>query len=964
MRALFVVLGALLAFGAAPAFAAATRAEVVVELKGAPVAERVPLSQLRDSHGHVDLQRMGPRLALAALAREQRAAIVRLRRAAPGLLVRGHLRTALDGLDVTLPRSELSRLGAVADVKRVWPAVTYRPEALQMTQTSLLAAAAGTDRVPTVVGATALWSGLDGGVAASGDGERIGIIDDGIDMTRPSFSGSGYVFPPGFPKGFKASTNGKIIVARAFAPPGGAARTRTAFDPDGSEHGTHVAGIAAGLSGITGTSLGVTITGLSGVAPHAYLGSYRVLTTPTPSFGLDGNGPEIARAIDKAVADGMDVLNLSLGEPEVESSHDLVARAIHGAARAGVVTVVAAGNSGDDLGGGSISSPGSAPDAITVAATSVGRFVGVQLGVLGPGAVPGDLAAFGAATDAPDQIPEAWKSGVPLVVTGACGGGRAGALVLVQLSPLCTTARADAAIAPGSLGIIYAQRAAGDPTAVSDSQQRSLTVSDLIGARLAQQAAAAGGELSLAVGDAPAEQVSANSGLIASFSSRGPAPYSLALKPDVSAPGVDIVSPIPGGYGTWSGTSMASPSVAGAAALLRQRHPTWTPAQVKSALVLTGRPVFNDTAHKHPTSVLAAGGGMIDVQAADAPGIFAAPSGVSFGLLRPGASETRSIELSDAGGGAGTWTVSAQGLGAPATVDVPLGGSQKLELTLAPPGGSSIGNRSGNVVLTSGAHTVHIRWWGYVERPRLAKVHARPLASGRWITGDTRNGTRLVEHYRWPAGPAGSGLPRIYPGREQLWSFTVPAGARNAGVEADGAVVPQILLARDENRLAGEPALPSDGNPYLETYGRFEKVSGLLVPAAGRYYVVVETRPGHKPGPYRLRLWINDRTPPVISAVTKSLAAGSDTLRFHVSDSGSGISIPDIIVTVDGTQEEVAVTASGDASARVSGLRPGRHRLVITASDLQETKNSENASALALPNTRTVHVAFTVGGTG
>ena len=120
----------------------------------------------------------------------------------------------------------------------------------------------------------------------------------------------------------------------------------------------------------------------------------------------------------------------------------------------------------------------------------------------------------------------------------------------------------------------------------------------------------------------------------------------------MSAPGVDIVSPIPGGYGTWSGTSMASPAVAGAAALLRQRHPTWTPAQIKSALVLTARPVFNDTAHKHPTSVLAAGGGMIDVQAADAPGLFAEPSGVSFGLVRPAHGETRSIELSDAAAGA------------------------------------------------------------------------------------------------------------------------------------------------------------------------------------------------------------------------------------------------------------------------------------------------------------------------
>ena len=168
-----------------------------------------------------------------------------------------------------------------------------------------------------------------------------------------------------------------------------------------------------------------------------------MLTTPTPSFGLDGNGPEIARAIDRAVADGMDVLNLSLGEPEVESANDLVARAIHGAARAGVVTVVAAGNSGDDLGGGSISSPGSAPDAITVAATSVGRFVGVTLGVLGPGAVPGRPGAFGAATDT--RRPDSRRlEGRRAARRGErCGGGRAGALVLVQLGPACTAARAD-----------------------------------------------------------------------------------------------------------------------------------------------------------------------------------------------------------------------------------------------------------------------------------------------------------------------------------------------------------------------------------------------------------------------------------------------------------------------------------------------------------------------------------------
>ncbi len=540
-----------------------------------------------------------------------------------------------------------------------------------------------------------------------------------------------------------------------------------------------------------------------------------MLTTPTPSFGLDGNGPEIARAIDQAVADGMDVLNLSLGEPEVESANDLVARAIHGAARAGVVTVVAAGNSGDDLGGGSVSSPGSAPDAITVAATSVGRFVGVSVGVLGPGAVPADLAAFGAASNDADEIPSAWNAGVPLTAPGDCGGGRAGALVLVQLGPQLHGARAprrrsrparSASSSPSTRPAIRSRS--------TTASMRTLTVSDLVGARLAQQAAAAGGELTLSVDDHETKQISANSGLIASFSSRGPAPYSLALKPDVSAPGVDIVSPIPGGYGTWSGTSMASPAVAGAAALLRQRHPTWTPAQIKSALVLTARPVFNDTAHKHPTSVLAAGGGMIDVQAADAPGLFAEPSGVSFGLVRPAHSETRSIELSDAGGGGGVWSVSAPGLDVAASV-----GRARRRLAearaLAAPAAAHVGGQP------LGQHRAHVRdahastsAGGATSSARGSP--SRPRASSRPAAGSRATRARAPSSCSTTAGPrapAAAGCRASIPGASSCGRSPSRPGARNAGVVAEGAVVPQILLARDENRLAGEPALPSNGNP-------------------------------------------------------------------------------------------------------------------------------------------------------
>ena len=187
------------------------------------------------------------------------------------------------------------------------------------------------------------------------------------------------------------------------------------------------------------------------------------------------------------------------------------------------------------------------------------------------------------------------------------------------------------------------------------------------------------------------------------------------------------------------------------------------------------------------------------------------------------------------------------------------------------------------------------------------------------MKGDTREGTKRVQHYRWPPARPAAACPRVYPGREQLWSFTVPPGARNAGVVAEGAVVPQILLARDENRLAGEPALPSNGNPYLESYGRFERVSGLLVPAPGRYFVVVETRPGHKPGPYRLRLWVDDRTPPDVSAITR-VPAGE--LRFRVTDARQRRERPDVVVRVDASQQDVTVSATGRcASASAASSR-------------------------------------------
>ncbi len=233
-------------------------------------------------------------------------------------------------------------------VDRVWPNVRYHA----------LRVVGG----PQQIGADQLWGP---NLETAGNGIKIGIIDDGLQATHRYFNPTGYTYPPGFPKGQTALATPKVIVQRTFAPASPAYQyANVPFDPTQSFHATHVAGIAAGEPTVVGGQA------ISGVAPNAYLGNYKALTIPTPGFGLDGNSAEIAAAIDAAVGDGMNVINLSLGEPEVEPNRDLVVAAIDGAAAAGVVPVVAAGNDFGDFGYGSISSPGNAPGAITVAAVT------------------------------------------------------------------------------------------------------------------------------------------------------------------------------------------------------------------------------------------------------------------------------------------------------------------------------------------------------------------------------------------------------------------------------------------------------------------------------------------------------------------------------------------------------------------------------------------------------------------
>jgi Subtilisin-like serine proteases len=245
--------------------------------------------------------------------------------------------TVANALVVHSPKTSAAELAAIPGVVRVHPVRLYK---LYL------------DRAVQLQHVSDAWSQL-GGMDNAGKGMKIGMIDTGIDNTHPGFQDP--TLPPvdGFPKVNKASdlayTNSKIIVARNYD------RAASSSAKDTKGHGTSTSMVAAGVTNVSPQG---TITG---IAPKAYLGSYKVF----PDSGDGAPSDEILRAIDDAVADGMDVINMSLGSlPASTTDSDVLVTAVERATAAGVIVVIAAGNEGPDL--NTIGSPGSAPSAITV----------------------------------------------------------------------------------------------------------------------------------------------------------------------------------------------------------------------------------------------------------------------------------------------------------------------------------------------------------------------------------------------------------------------------------------------------------------------------------------------------------------------------------------------------------------------------------------------------------------------
>ncbi|MYC66347.1 MAG: S8 family serine peptidase [Acidobacteriia bacterium] len=553
------------------------------------------------------------------------------------------------------------------------------------------------------------------GLAATGEGVKIAIIDSGLDFLHPAFQDDSLPELTGYPKGRPedlALASRKIVAIRSYM------QLQNSGDPasstpddnspvDFSGHGTAVAMVAAGkrVESPAGP--------LEGIAPRAYLGVYKV--TGTPGIKSSASSQALIAAIDDAVVDGMDVLNLSIGQVATHpwNSHgtdcgDLLGNNCDPLAVAaqsavfdfGRVVVAAAGNSGQ-IGGqdrptrNTISSPAVAPDVIAVAATANARQLqqSVQFGGLSYAALTGTGPVLAESLTAPAALAERFEN--PDACQPFPDGALVGSIVVAKRGGDCWFVdKVEHATSAGAVGVVVLD---SEPSgtlvemgALQDTDIPAYFISASDGSALVQRLSGAAAQLTL---DPTPMQRLADATQMAGFSSRGPTP-GLNLKPDVAAPGVGVYTADtwldarpsgfnPSGYRQVQGTSLAAPVIAGGAALVWQRNPTWTAREVASALVNTAAgSVIEDGAMARVGSV---GAGLVDLEAALDPIATVEPPTIGFGSFSAASLPVwQEIFITNRSGQAQTYRVAVVARDYDARAAVNLDGFSDIEFRLLP----------------------------------------------------------------------------------------------------------------------------------------------------------------------------------------------------------------------------------------------------------------------------------------
>ena len=615
-------------------------------------------------------------VATARARLQPRQQAMKARIARRGVRITGASHTLLNAIFVEASPADAEQLKSLAGVSQVAP--------LRRFHRTL-------DRAEQLIDVPAAWS-LLGGPSNAGAGVRIGIIDTGIEATHPAFQDPSLTPPSGFPvcrvlfpgtqadqwvdctatdasKGFPvcspgtcAYTNNKVIVSRSYVPvlTWASAAVSRPDDPsprDRIGHGTAVAMAAAGA-----TSIGPTDT-ITGVAPKAFLGSYKVFGSPGVNDFTSGD--VVIEALEDAFDDGMDVVVLSLGAPALSGpldagstcglslgqSCDPEASVVQNAVLAGMLVVAAAGNSGQNglplqPGFGTMNSPGDAPAAIAVAATTNSHSWGNDLTVSGLGtyhARLGDGPALSVTAAGP--LGDAAVAGDPQSCTAPPAGSLTGLIVLVQRGACTFEVKVLGIQAAGAAGVIVTNNP-GDDTLLAPSGLGSTTIPTAFvgysdGAAI--RSYLAGNPRTTASIDpkfSPFDIATFNQ--VAPFSAHGPTTGSAALKPDIAAVGVDLYLAgqsydpngdlySPSGFLVTQGTSFSAPQIAGLAALVKQARPALSALDIKSAIVNTA--TQDPTENGLPASVLAVGSGKASAAFALQNTLIVSPANASFGVV-------------------------------------------------------------------------------------------------------------------------------------------------------------------------------------------------------------------------------------------------------------------------------------------------------------------------------------------
>jgi minor extracellular serine protease Vpr len=845
--------------GASTATATASGSLWFVELSGAPAADGGSIDALKAEKAAFKAQ-----AAMERLAYKERLSF----------------NTLWNGISIAASPETAASLGKLDGVKNVWPVLEIEVPATQSANPDLASAIqmTGADIAQNELG-------------LSGDGVRVAVMDTGIDYDNASLGGTGTDADPnsddtslnGFPNG--RVVTGWDFVGDAF----NASTSDTTYDPvahpdpdpdDCQGHGTHVAGIVGASGAITG------------VAPGVDFGAYRV-------FGCNGSTTAdiMLAAMERALADDMDILNMSIGSAFMTWPQYPTAAGADRLVNKGMVVVASIGNSGAD-GVYSAGAPGVGRKVIGVASLDNSQLLIRSFTISPDNRAIGFLVGGGSAPVPTSGTFPLARTGTKTTADDACtplpAGSLTGKIALIRRGTCNFVVKEQNAYDAGAVGVVlYNNQNTGLLTPAAIPQLPVVFIDRTNGELIDDRLAA--GPVDLTWTTDLVQTPNPTAGLASSFTSYG-LTAELDVKPDVAAPGGFIRSTYPlekGGAATLSGTSMASPHTAGAVALMLEANPNMSAAAIRAALQNTADPArwslnpgsgLLEPVHRQ-------GAGMIDIDDAIQATTSITPAKLALGESQAGP-QTRTLTIRNTASSAVTYalsnvsaigtgntfpglsfwlqsqSVSFSQAGVPVTsVTVPAGGSAAVDVTITPsvdpdedktvyggyvtftvgttkyrvPYAGFVGDYQSLRILDSGAAGIFPaigRLTGTVSATDLTPVHT-PVAAGATFTMTSGNIPYVLAHF----------AHQVRKVKIELYNATT-----NARV---GEVLRDEYRERNSRRTGTTNDANSDVYMPFAIDGSVKKGKGREVVPNGSYYVVfsAEKALGDSANPAHTETW-------------------------------------------------------------------------------------------------------------